>query len=506
MVIMIRFAPPGVPVLVLLSLPGVAQAADWTVVPMLHVRESYTDNADLAPSPRARGELTTQISPGVNITANDGPRLNLALSYSLQKMLYTRQADRTTQQLDAGGHAELLPDWLYLDARAGISQQNISAFGPQQVDTTQVSANSSQVRTRSFSPYLQHYFRGLATAVLRYDHQRVDSGSLLSVQSDGANLRLTGDNSGRRWNWDLNLDRTHIDDAAAGPVTTTDAALTLSYPLNNTISLSGTGGHENRDYESSGADPAGRYWSTGATWSPSPRTRVSASFGRRYFGKTYTLDASYRMRSMLWTLNYSENITTMHGQFLRIPPTGLNDFLYQLWETRIPDPHKRLQTIKVFLMMSQMLGKDGNVNFFSHRYYLQKTMQLATVYSGTRGALAFNLSTTRRLAQTSNVIDSVLLGPDELALEDHTRQSAAQVGWNWRMSSRGGLTVGASHNRAQSLTTGRRDRNSVLAVTLSHQLQTNIGADVSLRHSRHTSNAGGNYRENGVSAALTVAF
>jgi uncharacterized protein (PEP-CTERM system associated) len=212
------------------------------------------------------------------------------------------------------------------------------------------------------------------------------------------------------------------------------------------------------------------------------------------------------MRSMLWTLNYGVDITTMHGQFLRIPPTGLNDFLYQLWETRIPDPHKRLQTIKVFLTMSQMLGKDGNVNFFSHRYYLQKTMQLATVYSGTRGALAFNLSTTRRLAQTNNVIDSVLLGPDELALEDHTRQSAAQLGWNWRLSSRGGLTVGASHNRAQSLTTGRLDRNSVLSVTLSHQLQTNIGADVSLRHSRHTSNAGGNYRENGVSAALTVAF
>jgi uncharacterized protein (PEP-CTERM system associated) len=74
------------------------------------------------------------------------------------------------------------------------------------------------------------------------------------------------------------------------------------------------------------------------------------------------------------------------------------------------------------------------------------------------------------------------------------------------MSSRGGITVGASHNRVQSLSTGRADRNSVVSATLSHQLRTNIGADVGLRHSRHTSNAGGNYRENGVSAALTVAF
>lgn len=516
MVIMISIAPRAapfsvpfsvpIPVLILLSLPGAAQAADWTVVPMLRVRESYTDNVNLAPAGRARGELTTEVSPGVTITANDGPRLNLALSYSLQKTMYRRQGDRTRQQLDAGGHAEVLPDWLYLNARASIGQQNISAFGPQQVDPAQVSANSNQVRTYSFSPYLRHYFRGLGTAELRYDYQRVDSGNLLGVQSDGTHLRLSDDNAGSGWNWDLNLDRRRIDDAALAPVTMTDAALTLSYPLNHGVSLFATGGQEKRDYQASGGAPAGRYWSAGATWSPSPRTTVTASFGRRYFGKTYGLDASYRMRSMLWTLDYSEDITTTHGQFLNIPPAGLSDFLYQLWETRVPDPQKRLQTIKVFLLISQMLGKDGNVNFFSHRYYLQKALRVATVYSGTRGALAFNLSTTRRLAQTSSVLDSVLLGPDELAREDHTRQSAAQIGWNWRMSARGGLSVGASHNRVQSLSTGRKDRNSVLLVSLSHQLQTNIGADVSLRHSRHTSNAGGSYRENGVSAALTVAF
>ena len=508
MVIMIRFAPGAlpIPVLILLSLPGAAQAADWSVVPMLRVRASHTDNVNLAPSDRARGELTTEVSPGINITANDGPRLNLALAYSLQKVLYTRQADRTNQHLDAAGHAEVLPDWLYLDARSSIGWQNISAFGPQRVDAAQAGGNSEQVRSHSFSPYLQHYFRGQATAVLRYNHQRVDSGDLLGVRSDGANLRLTGDNGGRGWNWDLMLDRRRIDDAAAAPVAMTDGALTLSYPLNNGISLFGTGGYEKKDYESAHGAPAGHYWSAGATWSPSPRTRVSGSFGRRYFGKTYMLDASYRMRSMLWTLNYSEDITSTHGQFLGIPPAGLGDFLYQLWETRIPDPQKRLQTIKVFLMISQMLGKDGNVNFFSHRYYLQKSMRLATVYSGTRGALALHLSSTRRLGRSGSAIDSVLLGPDELALEDHTRQSAAQVGWNWRLSARGGLTVGAGHNRVQSLSTGREDRNSMLSVSLSHQLQTNIGADVSLRHSRHTSNAGGNYRENGVSAALAVAF
>jgi len=503
MAIMIRLT------VALLLLPRMAGAVDWSVVPTVRVRESYTDNVNLAPSGQARGELSTEISPGIAVDLEQGDRLQLALTYVLHKVSYQRRADRTNQQLDASGHAEVLPGWLFLNARSSISLQNISGFGPRLIDPAQVTANSNTVRAHSLSPYLHHYFRGLATATLRYDVQRVGSGQLLRVNSDGANLRLVGDNSGsggRGGNWDLMLDRKHIDDSALAPVTMTDAALTLSYPIHPALGAFLTGGYEKKDYHASSRQPEGRYWSVGANWTPSPRTRLSASFGRRYFGQTYALDAAYRMRNTVWTINYHEDITTMHAQFFSIPPTGLSDFLYQLWETKIPDPQKRLQSIKVFLLISQLLGTDGNVNFFSHRYYLQKSLRLASVYSGTRGALALNLSRTDRTAQTSSAVDSILTGPDELALEDRTRQSAIQVGWNWRLSSRAGLTVGASHSRAKSLTTHRQDRNSVLSVNLSHQLRTGISADVHLRHSRHASNAGGNYRENGAGAAVTVAF
>jgi len=499
MAIMIRLT------VALLILPRMAGAVDWTVVPSVRLRESYTDNVNLAPSGLAQGELSTEIAPGIAVTASDGERLQLALSYALHKVVYQRRADRTSQQLDATGHAQVLPGWLYIDARSSISLQAISGFGPRLVDPTQVT-NSETVRAHSASPYLQHYFRGLATATLRYDVQRVASGQLLRVNSNGAHLRLVGDNGGRGWNWDLLLERRHIDDRALAPVTMTDAALTLGYPLHPALGVSVTGGREKKDYHATSRQPEGNYWSLGGSWTPSPRTRVAASIGRRYFGKTYSLDAAYRLRSSVWTATYHEEISTMHAQFFSIRPTGLSDFLYQLWETRIPDPQKRLQSIKVFLLISQLLGTDGNVNFFSHRYYLQKSLRLAAVYNGTRGALAFNLARVDRTAQTSSAVDSILTGPDELALEDRTRQSAAQAGWNWRLSPRTGLTAGASHSRAKSLVTRRQDRNSVIAVTLSHQLRAGISTDVHVRHSRHSSNAGGNYRENGAGAALTIAF
>lgn len=509
MVIMINLAPRGAPyqlsVLVLLSLPACAIPAEWTVVPTVTLRESYTDNRNLAPPAQAQSEFTTEVAPGIAVST-DGPRLKLSLAYSLQQFHYTRQADRRTQQLDASGQAELLRDWLYLDARSSISQQNISAFGPQLIDPSQNTGNSSTVRSSSISPSLKHYFHGLANVQLRYDYQRVSSGRLLNVHSDDTNLQLTGDNGGQGWNWNLRADRKNVYDPTLPPVTMSDAALTLSYPFNSTLSGSATGGYEKDDYHSTGAQPQGRYWSVGGNWTPSPRTKVAASLGRRYFGNTYSLDAEYRLHSMYWSLNYNEDITTTHGAFLSIPPTGLSDFLYQLWATRIPDPQTRLQTIKVFLLISQILGPNGNVNFFSHRYFLQKDWRLSTVYTSPRSTLALDLTTSRRNAQTSSIIDSPLLGADELALQDSTRQSAAQLGWNWRMSSRSNVTIGASHSRAESLSTGRSDRNSVLMLALTHQLQPKVSASVDLRHTRHTSNAGGNYRENGIGAALMVAF
>jgi uncharacterized protein (PEP-CTERM system associated) len=509
MVIMINVGVRGTPwrltVMVLLTLPASVRPADWSVVPVLRVRESYSDNMNLAPPESARGQFTTEVAPGVTVST-DQPRLKLAMSYSVAKVLYSEQPDRTTQHLDAAGHSVLLQDWLYLDGHAAISQQNVSAFGPQLTDPVQQTGNAETVRSRSFSPYLQHRFSGLATAVLRYSYQHVSSGGLIDVQSDDTNLRLTGDNGGQGWNWDFNADRRNINDAATTPVTMSDASLTLSYPLNNRLSMFTTGGYEENDYHSIAAQPHGRYWSVGATWTPSLRTRIAASVGRRFFGQTYSLDAQYSMRNMFWTANYNENITTTHGQFLSIPPTGLSDFLFDLWATRIPDPVTRRQTIKVFLLISQMLGTDGNVNFFSHRYYLQKELMLGTVYSGRRSALMLNLSNTRRTAQTSAAIDSILLGPDELALEDRTRQTAIQAGWNWRTSPRSSVSVGAAHNRVQSLSTGRQDRNSTLNLSMTHQLSPKVSATFDARHTRHTSNAGGNYRENSVSAAVMMAF
>lgn len=491
------------PLIVVLVLP--AHAAEWTVVPGVRLRESYSDNIRLAPAQLAQPEWTTEVAPTLTVGTNSR-RLSLSLDYSLQKLMYSHEPDRTEQQLAANGHSELMQDWLYLDARASISRQAISAFGSQRSDVSQIDANTNVVHANSVTPYLKHVFRGLAAIELRHSYDHVSSGSLLSVRSNDTRLQVTGDNGGQGWNWDLTLDRNVISDSQLAPVTMSNAALTLSMPVNSRFSLYGTGGYEKEDYHALSGQPGGRYWSAGGTWTPSPRTTVSASVGHRYFGKTGKLDARYRMRRMFWTLAYNEDITTTHAQFLSLPPTALGDFLNQLWSARIPDAALRQQTVKAFLQLSQMLGAQGNVDYFSHRYYLQKQASLSTVYSGAKSTLALGWSRTGRTAQTTGAVDSILLEPAQLALEDRTRQTALQLGWNWRLSPRGSLNVSASRGVIDSLSTGRSDRNTAIGAGLLHQWNPRLSTSIDLRRTRHTSNAGGDYRENGVSAALVLLF
>jgi uncharacterized protein (PEP-CTERM system associated) len=103
-------------------------------------------------------------------------------------------------------------------------------------------------------------------------------------------------------------------------------------------------------------------------------------------------------------------------------------------------------------------------------------------------------------------VDSLLLGPGQLNLEDRTRQSALQSGWNWRMSARDNFNLSASTNTVHSLSTGRKDRNNALVLNLTRQLQPKVSLSADLRHVNHSSNAGGNYRENGASVSLSMQF
>jgi uncharacterized protein (PEP-CTERM system associated) len=354
---------------------------------------------------------------------------------------------------------------------------------------------------------LRYRFNGIASTTLRYTHDSVRSDSL-SARTDALLFDLVGDNGARRWNWRANYSQKKNHDSLLQPVTISNAALSLNFPLVNTLGFFITTGYEKNDYEAStSAQGAGRSRSVGVSWNPSPRTSVVVSAGKRYFGNTYAVNASHRRHNSVWNIVYSEDITTNYAQFLAQSRSDTSALLNQLWQFSIPDPVLRQQAVDVYLGIAQLIGPGaGNLNYFSHRYFLQKQLSLSAALSGARSTLVLSLSSNRSTAQTNTNIDSPLLGTNGSLLEEQTRRIGANASWNWRMSSRNSVSLSASRDKINSLSAGRTDNNLVANIGISRQFQPGLQGSVDLRRIRHTSNDGPSYRESSLRASLNFRF
>ena len=423
----------------------------------------------------------------------------------MQKLIYGRQSDVTSHQLQANGNVELLEDWLFIDARSSIGRRSVSPFGPQAIDNQLQTENQRTVRAHTLSPYLRHHFTGLATAELRYEHNIVNSGGdLLAVKSDALMLDINGDNKPQGWGWGVHYDQRDSKDNRLNPVSMRKGSLSLRYQLSSKLNLFGNAGYERQGYAAlDQRAPEGRYWSLGGGWYPSSRSSVVFSTGKRFFGHTYALDATHLARNSTWKLNYAEDITSTPAQFMRLNSNETASLLDRMWTNSIPNPRARQQRVDDFLRLQQLLGPDqGAVNYFSHSYYRQKQLGLSMASVSSKSTLALGLTATQRTAQSSSGVDSLLLPDAELALEERTRQLGANAGWIWRMTPRNNLNLGASFGTVKSLSLGRRDSNLAVNLGLSRTLQPKVTGAIDLRHVRHSSSRGGDYRENAISASL----
>ncbi|MFZ4875801.1 TIGR03016 family PEP-CTERM system-associated outer membrane protein [Janthinobacterium sp. Mn2066] len=490
-----------------LPLPMSAHAIDWLVAPALRLRESYTDNALLAPQGQARSDFITEIAPSIGLIGS-GPRLQVHLDATWRQFRYQHRPASDSRELQASANAELLKDWFHLDTAASISQRSVSPFGPQVINDLPATQNASTVRTVTISPYVRHRFSSLGTAELRYTRNSVSSGGdLLSMHSDEVSMLLNGAPRGVGWSWNASYDVRRTQDSKLAPQRMERASAGLRYPFNSRWSATASAGQEQEGYASStGQQPQGRFWTVGGVWTPSPRTSVAVSTGRRFFGKTYSLDATFRQRHTSWSAQYSEDVTTMPAQFLRLGTQDAASLLDQLWTGLLPDARERRLRIDAFLRYADSLGSQGAINYFSHRYFLQKQLSLNMARATPKSTLLASLNAVDRTALSSSGIDSELLPGMDFGSEDRTRQLAGNLGWSWQASSRNSLRTNAGYTSIRSLSVPRRDSNLTLTAAASRIIKPKMTASIEVRHTVHNSTRGAAFRENGLSATLTMQF
>ena len=498
------------PLALLLSQP--TQAA-WKFTPTLELRETYTDNLRLARGGREQGDWITEITPGFTVSKRSD-RVRFDATYQLHYFAGAddigEEVDRAQSSLAARLAAEVVGDWLYFDGAASISQQPVSAFGPLLSDRAYANINRTEVRTFSASPYLRHRFGSTATVELRYVRDKVDTGRRRLGNADGETVALSVA-SGSRFTdlgWNLLVREQRIDDELAPETSAATASFGLRYSLSRTIALTGNVGYDKYDYAALGGVTEGNSWSTGFIYTPSSRTRIEASAGRRFYGDSYHLSANHRARRAAFSLSYSDAVTNTRSQFLLPSTVDTATMLDSLFMSALPDPVARRAAVEAYIRAAGLPPSLANsINYFSNRYFLQKQLRAAVVLRGSRTRTVFSAFGTRRNALSVAEADSALLGPSSLTLNNNTRQRGASAVWSYRLDGKTGFNASVEANRVESITTGLVRNHTATRLSLNHQFERKLSGVAELR--RITGPAAGGrdkYVENAISAGLLMQF
>lgn len=496
----------------MLLLSCYSNAAEWSVVPRLSLRETYTDNLRLGGGGRA--DFVTQINPGFLLTGV-GPRFNLNANYTMNNLIYAEASNlnRIRQQLNAAGTAELMEDFFFVDGTAAIAQQNISLFGPQAIDNVNVTGNRADVRRFNVSPYIRHRFKDFATTELRYAHNIVSSNAntLRNSQGDSFSARL---NSGTAFNilhWGLDYSNHMIHFDRTGRTIELERSIgNLRYMVTPQFGLTATGGYERNSFLSIRGSPSSPTWTAGFVWTPSERTSIVANAGQRFFGDTYFADARHRTRLTTWNFSYVEDITTFNQQAL-LGGAGVADSLGQLISAQNPnvDPGIVQQNTAALLGPEFSGSFFVPTNFFTNRLFLQKRLQASVALNGSRNTLVLRGFNMTRQAYSPDDVDADLIGGVNAALLRHTRQTGGNVLWSYRISELASANLNLGFTRFTFLNADREDDFKIIRVSLMRrfpQILRNLNGMIEYRHNERDSNQAANYRENAVTAALNMSF
>ena len=489
--------------------------AEWKVTPVVQLRESYSDNVGNLADEQARGSFVSEAAPSLSVTGI-GPRLKLNASAEWRKYAYsnndTPNARSNDRRYSMTAEAIAIKELLYVDASANGSRQAVSAFGP--VPNNSFAANNgTNIRTWSISPYLRHRFGAAATMTARLARDSVEGGAGAgfgnSLSSMGA-LDVVSGPAFPDLGWNAHYSHPDLSAQRTGNSTTENSLVGLQYRVASHLSLTSSVGYDKYEYHAALSEKTrGPSWSGGFIWQPSTRTKVEASFGHRYFGKTGSFDASYRTQRSIWALTYADIVTTTRSQFLLPAALDTAAMLNHLFAGAYPDPVLREQIVQAYMAQTGLPPTlVDSIHYLSNRYMRNRRLQGSVTFKGARSSLLLSVFKERTAALSLQQEDSTLLPTQLSSLNEDTDQQGANVNADYQLSTRTSAHAGLYGANVKSLRTGITNDIRQLNVGLSNHFNTKINGSLDLRHSKGRIGVFDNrdYHENAVVATLSVQY
>lgn len=449
----------------------------------------------------ARSEQVIEVSPGVRVVAN-GARVKGSLDYSLRAMHHFQGTsdDSLGHALNALGSVELWDGRAYVDASAVISDETITAFGPN--GGSGISDNNrSETFSYRFSPYLKGRLVGTADYELRYSMAGSDTrqSGRSDSQSQELSLLLKGALSGP-FGWSFQAQSGTTDYSLDRETRSDSARFNLNYALTPQWMLTALAGVERNDVLSLQRESYG-IAGIGADWRPSPRSRLSLDLQKRYFGHSHNLQWEYRTGRTLWRLRDARDVSNSPTQAATASVGTLSDLLDAYYLTTETDPIKRAQLVQADLLALGLAG-DTEVfqRFLASSATLARTQSLSAIVQGRRTVVTATFSRSR----TSRLQSIISLG-DDFDSSDFVLQQALGLSVGHRLTPRSSLSADWSLQRNEGSLVSQKTINKSLTLRLNTQLALRTSGSVQLRRTVQDSPTSP-YRETSIAGLVNHRF
>lgn len=307
---------------------GPAAGATYSVRSSIGLTETYSDNINLAAAGAKRSAWVTQILPNISINSTGGGRVKLNLTAGLDGAAYAGDGrsgagSRTNLNLGADAKVEAVENFLFVDARAQVTQAGTSVVGARSFDNIHTAGNRAEVRTFSVSPYVRGMFRGNVAYELRHNFLTSDSDAqqLRSTRTSEWLLSVGQSNAFGPLGWGFNHSTRKTNLSARNAADTSSSVVSLTYAISPQLRVLVRGGRESNNFASR-QDFTTR--GVGFDWLPSERTSISGSRDERFFGSSYSLAFNHRMPMSAFSLSASRSISTAASLLLGNVPVALS--------------------------------------------------------------------------------------------------------------------------------------------------------------------------------------
>lgn len=477
------------------------QSRAVTIEPSVTMELGYSDVKSSEVLEKTAG-MTTRVSPRVQIRSRSGSVVG-SLDYSLTGIYYQRDKSLNTVQnaLAAAFSAEAMPAHLYVDGRASITQQALTASGQINAPgSTLPNDNLTEVLNVNLSPYYRGVLGGLAEYELRLNvgGNKGRKTDVYDSNNSGGSFSLRSAQRGARFGWALFGSQQRVDFRAGRTTDNTRGSATVSYLIDVDLMVSLRGGQETTDV---GSFQRRRYdnWGGGLRWTPTPRTLVSVDAERRYFGTGHDITIEHRWRRTLFRFTSMREATSGSDALGVGQPVTLYALYFAQFASVEPDPLKRDLLVRALL---KSFGLDPSAvvagGALTSAVSLQRRQDFSLVYTGRRASF-----TLLGFRNSSLIIDNPIGVPDQEPLRVQHGLSATL---SYRMTPRTSLNVNgfAQHTLATSSEVASDLRSISLGVTTA--INSHVSGNLLVRYTDYVGTLSSMYSETSYLASLTVRF